>query len=147
MRATFTRLIRWSFLYDNEPFEVFSIFLKVLFGISFFRYDDTPSSVLRAMNSIAPSWMWGVLLLVLAAYHLWNLKPAHFNQRRISIMLGCTFWMFISVIYWIFAPQALAAIFCPALAIFLAWSYLKVSFVQEAKKIKDANIADTKAAA
>lgn len=130
------RIYQWAFLYDQEPFEVFSIFLKILNGLLFLGINSERTSksiVLTSMKSIAPLWIWGTLTLCVASFHIYAMFQSRWVIRKIALMGAIIYWMFFFLIYYLNGATGVVILMLPALSIFMCWAYLRLALVERAQ--------------
>jgi hypothetical protein len=126
----FVRFINMTFLYDQEPFEFFSIMVKFIMGLWFLlpipgMIEANPG--FEKMTYIAPAWLWGIFLIGTSLIHARSVFNKNWHIRKHSIYIACLFWMFLSGIYiFNFILSALTVV-VPLITLFTIWVYLKVS--------------------
>jgi hypothetical protein len=127
------KLLRWTFLYDNEPFELFNILLKYLIGALFIitSASDAPRmGVGNALESIGPLWIWGIGIILLASNHLYAMIKGKWRTRKWAIMAAIVFWFFFGALYIITSSNYVNMIMMPTIAVFMGWVYIRVSYVE-----------------
>lgn len=138
----FERLYRWAFLYDQEPFEVYSIFLKVLTALLFLTISPerlTDSRVLSSINSIIPVTWLGILTVIIAIFHIFAMFQKNWAIRKAALMVGIMYWIFIFLIYYLNGAVGITILMVPTLSLFLTWAYLRMAIIQRAEQRKGFN--------
>lgn len=130
------RVLKWAFLYDQEPFEVFSICLKVLTTAMFLT--ATPgrleqSRTLLAMNQQFPLWGWGLLTAAVAIFHIYAMTQKRWVIRKASLMTAIIYWLFLFFVYVLNGAAGVVILMLPLLAVFMTWAYLRLAFVERAE--------------
>lgn len=136
------RLYRWAFLYDQEPFEVYSIFLKVLTAVLFLTITPdrlADSRVLSSINSIIPIIWLGILTAIIAAFHIFAMLQRNWVVRKTALMISIMYWIFIFLVYYLNGAVGITILMVPTLSLFLTWAYLRMAVIQRAEQRKGVN--------
>lgn len=136
-----SRLLRWSFFYDQEPFEFFEICMMVLTSLTFFGANDKTEAVKNgayiAMMHLAPMWVWGTLTIGLALFHLSTLLRHVWLFRKTAVMGSIIFWLFLWILFEFNTAATIANIFLPMMVLFMSWVYIRLAYIQELQKAKE----------
>lgn len=141
MASTITGWLNKSFLYDQEVFEVFSIFVKTLVGLIFFLYDTIgvrSASAFGVLGQAFPLWIWGVITFAVAFFHAYTLVKSTWKIRKRAVLTGIVYWLFLFLLYLTTGASPIASALIFGLFLFLWWTYAKLARLEQVTEKKGA---------
>lgn len=122
------KITKILFHYDWEIVEVIGASFKIVWGIWLLLPFQTfyGTVVYDALSTVTTEKGWGLFILILGSIHLAAIINGVIKYRRFMLMIGCMFWVFITVVFAITRIGSGLVPMTMVLSFFLAVNYLRL---------------------